>query len=272
MRKIIILLLAMVAINSYSQNQYTIITYNIKYAGSDWNDRKDGVVSVPQFFKADIFCTQEVLNNQLKNILERNTNFNYVGVGRDDGEEDGEYSAIFFNKNKFECLENGNFWLAENTEKPNKGWDAAYIRICTWAMLKDNANNNTFFVFNTHFDNVGKVAQENSAKLILEKIKTLTKNAEIPVVLTGDFNMIPSEEPIKTIKNTLFDSYDVCETPRYGTDGTFNNFEFKPDVKERIDYVFLKKGIKVLRYGVLTNSKNNAFPSDHFPVLAEIVF
>ncbi|MDP4186100.1 MAG: endonuclease/exonuclease/phosphatase family protein, partial [Bacteroidota bacterium] len=154
---------------------------------------------------------------------------------------------------------------------PAIGWDAVCIRICTWICLKEKSTGKQFFVFNTHFDHVGKLAQANSARLILDKIKQIAKG-NYPVILTGDFNMTPGNEAIDLIKQKLNDSRDVTQLPPYGPEGTFNGFKFDTSIKDRIDYIFVNKKVTVCRYGVLTDSKDNKFFSDHLPVLAGLKF
>jgi endonuclease/exonuclease/phosphatase family metal-dependent hydrolase len=167
-------------------------------------------------------------------------------------------------------MKNGGFWLNEATDKPGLGWDAACNRVCTWIELKDIKTGASFIVFNTHFDHIGMKARTESAKLILSKIKELnTKN--LPVILTGDFNLTPATEPVAVITGQLRDSKQISKKAPYGPEGTFNSFKFDAPMKERIDYVFVNNQVEVLRYGVLTDSKEQRYPSDHQPVLVDLV-
>lgn len=261
---------------TFAQKPLNIITFNLRYANNQdtgylWPDRRDNVAMLVRFHQADILCTQETLYPQRVDLLRLLSGWNTVGVGRDDGKQGGEYSPIFYNTNRFIQLKTGYFWLNESTTKPALGWDAACIRICTWIKLKEKKSNRTFFVFNTHVDYMGKVAQANSALLILRKIQEITLG-KFPVILTGDFNMTPDNESIKIVKQKLSDSYDISKLPPYGPEGTFNNFVFSTSIKDRIDYIFVNKKVSVSRYGVLTDSKNDRFFSDHLPVLAEVNF
>lgn len=124
-------------------------------------------------------------------------------------------------------------------------------------------------VFNTHFDHIGMKARTESAKLILKKIEELNKE-NLPVILTGDFNLTPDKEPISVITTKLRDSKSISKQAPYGPEGTFNSFKFDALMKDRIDYVFVNNQVEVLRYGVLTDSKDQRYPSDHLPVLVDI--
>ncbi len=139
---------------------------------------------------------QEALHVQMNDLQKALPDFKYAGVGRTDGKQDGEYSAIFYNAKKLQLLESKTFWLSETpTVAGSKSWDAAITRIVTWAKFKDIESSKTFFVFNTHFDHIGKVARRESAKLLLKKINEIAGNSS--VIITGDFNATPGDEPVQ---------------------------------------------------------------------------
>lgn len=251
-----------------------LITYNIRLntpadGENAWPNRKDNVKALVKFHDADILCVQEALPLQVDQLLE-DTDFAKEGVGREDGKREGEHSAIFYNKNRFTKKDGGTFWLSPTPDKPSKGWDARLNRICTWVRLYDKSNKKEFMVFNTHYDHVGVQARIESAKLIKQKIQEIAP--KLPVVLTGDLNVTPETEAIATIKSFLMDSKEQSEEPPYGPEGTFNSFNFRSKLEGRIDYIFINKGFKVKKYGVLTDSKNLRYPSDHMPVLARLYF
>jgi endonuclease/exonuclease/phosphatase family metal-dependent hydrolase len=221
------------------------------------------------FHQADIFGLQEALIGQIEDIHAQLPGMKWVGVGRDDGDKAGEFSPIFYNAEKYKALKNGGFWLNEATDKPGFGWDAACNRVCTWIILKENKSKKPFLVLNTHFDHVGNKARSESAKLILQKIKELNVD-NLPVILMGDFNLTPEREPILLITKELNDSRSVTKKAPYGPVGTYNSFKFDAQMKDRIDYVFVSNAVDVLRYGVLTDSKDQRYPSDHQPVLVDL--
>jgi endonuclease/exonuclease/phosphatase family metal-dependent hydrolase len=167
-------------------------------------------------------------------------------------------------------LQTGNFWLSETPDKPGKGWDATCCnRICSWAKFKDLTTKKDFYVFNVHFDHRGKEARLQSGYLMIKKINEIA--GKTPVILTGDFNSTPDTEQIKAIQGVLNDSKIVSLQPAYGPEGTSNSFKFDAPLKRRIDYIFVSKGIQVLKYGVLTDAKDQRYPSDHLPVVIKAI-
>ena len=194
-----------------------------------------------------------------------------TGVGRDDGKNQGEYSAIFYDKNKLEVVKSGTFWLSETPEKPSKGWDAAYNRVCTYALFKIKKSGKKFMAMNVHFDHIGDLARVNSSKLILEKIKELNPQ-NLPLTLTGDFNLTDDTEPIRIVSKSLDNVYYNSKKPHYGPIGTFTAFDVNTVPKDRIDYIFVK-GFEVQSNRTINDRRENLlYPSDHFPILAEISF
>lgn len=276
MKKLILFLLLCFSFCLVQGQETTkIMTYNIKLdypkeGKNSWDNRKDLIVGQIKFYEPDIFGVQEALPNQMQYLESTLVGFKYVGVGRDDGDNQGEYSAIFYNVSKFNVIESGTFWLSETPDKVTMGWDAVCNRICTYALFKNKKTKEKFWVFNTHFDHVGKVARMESPKLILEKIKSFN-STHLPVILTGDFNLEPETENIKLFHSYFDDSKNISEIPPFGPKGTFNGFHFEKPVTRRIDYIFLSKDdFVVKKHAVLSDSKDCKYPSDHFPVLAEL--
>lgn len=267
-------LLSAFVLAGIAQKQMNIVTYNIRYnTPSDkenaWPNRRGDVMKLLKLHKADIFSVQEALYDQVMNLKDGMPGFDYVGVGRDDGNINGEFSAIYYNSNRYALIENGTFWLSQTPKIPSKSWDAALNRICTWARLRDKQTRKTFYIFNTHFDHKGVKARKESAILILKKIGEIAERNE-PVILTGDFNLTPEEKPLGLIRQKLKDARQISETVPQGPVGTFNDFDFTSKLENRIDYIFVNKMIEVKKYSVLTDSNDNRYPSDHLPVLAEI--
>jgi endonuclease/exonuclease/phosphatase family metal-dependent hydrolase len=251
-----------------------VITYNIRLNTPDdginaWPNRSKQVAALLDFHNPDIFGLQEALIGQIEDIQKELPKMKWVGVGRDDGKKAGEYSPIFYNSEKYKSLKQGWFWLSGTPDKPGLGWDAACNRVCTWVLLETEKKDKQFMVFNTHFDHKGTQARAESAKLILRKIKELNKD-NLPVILTGDFNMTPEQAPIATITTELKDSRAISKKPPYGPSGTFNGFDFNSPLKERIDYVFVSDQVTVKDYAILSDSKDLRFPSDHLPVFVNL--
>ena len=253
-----------------------VMSYNLRLSldsdkENSWNYRKDDAMNLILNYSPDVLGVQEPVPAQMSDLRAKLIGYGDLGVARDDGKDVGEYSALFYKKELLEVKDSGTFWLSETPEKPSKGWDAAYNRICTYALFKTKKEGKYFWAFNIHFDHVGDVARKNSALLLLERIKKLnTKN--YPVILTGDFNLTDDSEPIKILSAELKDSYYHSQKTPYGPKGTFQAFKTDEVVKERIDYIFTK-GFSVKSLTTIDDRRENLlYPSDHFPVLAELKF
>jgi len=250
------------------------MTYNIKLdypkeGDNSWKNRKTFMTNQIKFYEPYVMGVQEALPNQMKDLEDMLPDYNFIGVGRDDGKNKGEYSAIFYNSSKLEVKDNGTFWLSENPDKVGMGWDAVCNRVCTYGLFRDKETQELFWVFNTHFDHVGKIARMKSVDLILNKIKEFNSQ-NYPVVLMGDFNLEPDTENIKKIAEVLADSRKVSKLT-FGPEGTWNGFNFEKPVTRRIDYIFVSdENISVIKYAVLSDSWDAKYPSDHLPVIAEL--
>ena len=249
-------------------------TYNLRMnTPSDginaWPNRKDEVKALVRFHEFEIFGVQEAFIGQINDLLEMKE-YAYTGHGRDDGKDEGEHSAIIYHEKRFKLLDSGDFWLSETPGVPGKGWDATCCnRICSWGKFREKVTQRQFYFFCVHFDHQGVKARQESGKLMVQKIKEIA--AGYPVICVGDFNSTPETEQIETMQSLLKDTYQVTEMPPYGPVGTFNGFDFNAPMKQRIDYIFVSPSVRVLKYGVLTDSKSQRYPSDHQPVVAKIV-
>lgn len=275
MKKLAILFTFLI-LHSLQSQSLKVMTYNIRLSlnsakENSWENRKNEAIALMNYYHAGVLGVQEAVPQQMTDIKMGLKNYDFVGVGREDGKNTGEYSAIFYDTTKLKVLESGTFWLSSTPDIPSKGWDAAYNRVCTYALFKMKNGGKKFWAFNTHFDHVGNNARENSSVLILEKIKSLnTKN--LPVILTGDFNLTDDQEPIRMIskqfKNTFYHS---LQKP-YGPKGTFTAFDTNTIPTERIDYIFVKD-FQCENFRTINDRRENLlYPSDHFPILAEIMF
>jgi endonuclease/exonuclease/phosphatase family metal-dependent hydrolase len=271
-----LLFLALFAQTTVAQKNtpINIVSYNLRNNNTGdginaWPNRKENVKAMFRYHDFDIVGVQEALIDQIQDLIVL-PEYAYTGNGRDDGKQGGEHSSIIYRKDRFKLLKSGDFWLSETPDKPGKGWDATCCnRICSWGKFQDLATKKEFFFFNVHFDHRGVEARKQSGILMVKKIKEIAGNAT--TVLTGDFNSTPETEQIKTIQGLLSDSYVVTKQPPYGPVGTFNAFKFDAPMKERIDYIFVTKNIDVLKYGVLTDAKDQRYPSDHQPVVIRAV-
>ena len=249
----------------------TIISYNIRYDNkwdkeNKWSLRKKRLVRLLVDYSPSIFGIQEGLHNQVNYIDSSLTNYNYIGVGREDGNTKGEFCAIYFDTDHYEVLETSTFWLSETPDVVSVGWDAALERICSYGLFKNRISDEKIWIFNSHFDHVGSIARKKSAELILKKIKELNTKS-FPVVLMGDFNSNPESGPIKILKNDLQDALEISLTNLRGPKGTFNGFDNRNLLENRIDYIFVKDR-KITSYRHIDDRlTNNQHISDHFPVM-----
>jgi endonuclease/exonuclease/phosphatase family metal-dependent hydrolase len=280
-----------------------VMTFNIRFDNprdgeNAWPHRKDKVASMVRLYAADIVGMQEALRSQIEELAKLLPKHDWVGVGRQDGKDAGEFTPIFYRRDRLELLDKNTFWLSETPQKVgSRGWDAALPRIVTWATFKDRQTQQRFVVFNTHFDHLGVVARFNSAKLL--RVKAAEIAGELPAVAIGDFNCTPDSPPYKwligapievvakepgapilpaEVKATgdsktpaaLVDAVSISKNPPHGPTTTWNGFlQLVPN--RRIDYIFVRGPVGVEQHAVLADHWDGKWPSDHLPVLAEIV-
>ena len=304
MKKCFILLAVMLMAFSVSAQDLVVGSYNIRNSnsgdtknGNGWERRCPVICDQVEWVGFDVFGLQEVKHNQLEDMLAGLPDYDYEGVGRDDGKQAGEYSPILYKKERFKKLEGGTFWISETPEKVGvKGWDAALPRICSYVHLQDKVTKKRFWFFNLHMDHIGVEARREGAKLIAKKITEMC--GKEPAFVTGDFNVDQHNEAYRTIINTgvLEDSYELAEK-KFATTGTFNSFDSNLFTESRIDHIFVTEHVTVNNYAVLTdgywtpNEKSNQSrkgnaapqeinfsehqhrcPSDHYPIDAKITF
>ncbi|MEO8414299.1 MAG: endonuclease/exonuclease/phosphatase family protein [Ginsengibacter sp.] len=263
----------------YAQAQtINVATYNMRNDnnsddsthGNGWKQRAPVIASLVRFHDFDIFGTQEVMFHQVQDISKELPEYSYYGIGRDDGKHAGEHSEIFFKKDRFALLDHGDFWLSQTPDLPSLGWDATCCnRICSWVLLQDKKSKKKLYVFNTHYDYQKDLARTESSKLILQKITGIAgKN---PVILMGDLNGGNDTEWYKSIANSGFlkDTYKAAQHP-YANNGSFNGFGKTVSSNEIIDHIFISKQFTVQKWGILTDTYHGKYPSDHFPVVAEL--
>lgn len=274
----------------------TVASYNLRnanrgdsLAGNGWGQRCPVIAQIVRYHGFEIFGTQEGFLHQLEDLKRELTGYEYIGVGRDDGHDAGEHSAIFYRTDLFDLLDKGDFWLSETPDVPSKGWDAVLPRICSWGHFRCKDTGHEFLFFNLHMDHIGKQARVESALLVQQKMDELGKG--LPAILTGDFNVDQTHRSYRALveKGKLCDSYEACEL-RYALNGTFNGYHPDNFTESRIDHVFVSPVFRVKTYGVLTDTYRSCegteedasvkdapreitvkayrarTPSDHFPV------
>jgi endonuclease/exonuclease/phosphatase family metal-dependent hydrolase len=271
----IISLILVCLIPRVSAQTTKLMTYNIRYANPNdgpnyWENRKEKLAHLIRYYDPAFLGIQEGLLHQVKYLDSCLVSYNYIGVGRDDGKQKGEFCALYYDKNLYRLIKDATFWLSETPDNPSNGWDANLNRVCTYGLFEHIHTKTRIWVLNTHFDHRGKLARENSARLILIKIGQL-KNDDMPLVLMGDFNATPDDKPIQILTSELSDGAAITEKPLYGPPGTSNGFR-DGEIVRRIDYLF-SRNVRVLSYAHIDDRRdNNLHVSDHQPVLMEIDF
>ncbi len=258
-----------------------VMSFNIRYdnprdSGNAWPNRKDWVAALVRFHGADVVGVQEALAHMLTDLDARLPGFARVGVGRADGRTNGEFSAIFYRTDRLALLDSGTFWLSPTPEVAgSKGWDAAIERVATWARFRDRATGCTHVQLNTHFDHIGEQARQESARLIRGRLATIAGGG--PVVMTGDLNAVPSSVAYRTLTRDtvpgaiapLNDGFLTSRGGHYGPTSSWTAFRaIEPG--RRIDYILVSSPVTVLTHGILPDSWDGRFPSDHLPVLASV--
>ena len=255
-------------------------TFNIRCISSDdekigcgWDSRKERVAQYVIDNKIDIVGMQEVTFKQLQYLRDYLKDYDYVGVGRTDGKEKGEFTPVFYLKDKYEALDKGNFWLSETPDVPgSKGWDAAIERVASYVKLKDKATGRIFMAINTHYDHVGVTARKESAKLIMKKIQEIVGSN--PAVVTGDFNIEESDEAYKTMVTDAFKMNDAYHMTAHHTGApyTFQSFcRISPLQAPKIDFIFITPNVKVLQSHIERENPKRQL-SDHNPHWADLEF
>ena len=258
-----------------------VMTFNLRYDNpgdgpNAWPHRRDWVAGLVRFHEADVIGVQEALASMLRDLDTRLPGFARVGVGRTDGREKGEYSAILYRTDRLELLDSGTFWLSPTPEVVgSKGWDAAIERVATWSRFRDRRTGCPYLHLNTHFDHIGEQARQESARLIRRRLATLSQG--LPVIVTGDLNSNPQSGGYRILTRDtltdavppLLDAMTASRTGHYGPTSTWEAFKaLEPG--QRIDYVLVSPRVTVLSHGILPDSWDGRFPSDHLPVLATL--
>lgn len=249
-----------------------IMSFNVRCTNVGARGMKDRVPDVvTTIFNGmpDSLGVQEATPQWIDTLNEElGEHYAYVGVGRD-GEHDGEYSAVFYLKDKYNVVDSGTFWLSETPDEISYGWDAVCRRICTWAILENKETGDKYIHMNSHFDHIGEEARSQSIKMIVEKSQ---EYKDIPAVFTADMNVPEGSKNYKEIAdNSIFKDtkYTAENVDAYIT--YHDRYPQKHD-GDVIDYCFANEGFEAINYGVVTESPSKYYVSDHFPVYTDVKF
>lgn len=278
MRNLIILMLIVFLPGIIISQEITLMSYNIRYDNEEdgvnvWFNRRDDVLAVIKKNNPEVLGIQEALVHQLKYLVD-NTKYSYVGRGRDDGKEAGEFVPILFDTTRVKLLDSGMFWLSETPDKPTLGWDACCKRVVTWAEFESAGKQ--FFYFNTHFDHKGEVAVKKSSELLLKKVNEVVKNSA--VFIGGDFNSTIEGCSYQYFVDPEFslrvmDSYTKAGELDYDRPTTYRGFDISnAENGVMIDYIFFKNGIEILSYKIDSSNNSIFYFSDHMPIVIRANF
>ena len=262
---------ALMSIACNRTSEIKVMSYNIRLSSGTikadsiyhWEHRKQASLNLMHEENPTVFGLQEACPDQMDYMVENLPEYGYIGVGRDDGKRKGEFMSIFYKKEEVEFIDGGTFWLSETPDQVSKGWDAACFRTCTWAILKKKDTGKKFVYMNTHLDHMGKVAREESIKLIVERAEKLT-GGKLPVFITADFNSPTSNAIFQPMQEAMLDAR--VEAPVTDDRGTLNCWGTTPPGVV-IDHVFYR-GAEAQKFEVLRDKDYGApYVSDHYPVM-----
>ena len=262
---------------SSSSELMQVMSYNIRYDNpgdgkNNWKYRASKVAGMFETHDVALGGLQEVLHSQLGWLQDALPDYEFIGVGRDDGKTEGEYAPIFFRKADFELLNTDTIWLSKTPNEPgSKGWDAALPRITTFATLRHKASDTKILLGSAHYDHRGSRARVNSGAVIHDYITEVLASEDLPmVILTGDFNDTPNSATTRAIetKNCLFDARRLAADVT-GPNSTWNGFR-SVAAYERLDYVFLNPAVPVMKHVIDDRRIEKRYPSDHLPVIVSI--
>ena len=247
-------------------NSVRVMSFNILSDGDEgehaWALRQSAVVSMIRFHHADLIGLQEPSHAQLDDIKKALPEFEVFN---------GIYNPILLRKSRFEMISSGSFYLSSTPDQPSTGWDAKFPRAVSWVHLKDMKLGQQFLFFNTHFDYHGKNARDESASLLKEKVREIARG--LPYVIAGDFNLFPNLEGENTyqILTEIFrDAQNLSEFPHHGPTGTWSGFKEAGQPGIKPDCIFVGPTVSVYLHGVLSDTFDGQFPSDHLPVVADL--
>ena len=275
MKKSILCLAALLALASAAVScgqqegpELKVMSFNIRMGVADdgenaWEIRKPAVAEMLNTVNPVMFGVQEAFDFQLEYINENCPQYECVGVGREDGVDEGEHMSVFYNSEKIELLDWGTYWLSETPDVPSKGWDAACYRTATWTKVREKASGKEFYFCNTHLDHIGQAARRNGLALIVERIAEMNPEG-LPMILTGDFNVTPDDPCLDDLENMMLNSRYTAEDSDTAT--SYNGWG---GASEEIDYIWYQGFDKCESFKVITEQfAGKPYVSDHYPVVA----
>lgn len=254
-----------------STQDVKIMSYNLKISGDGLRAVKKRAVHILNTINEkmpDSLGVQEADKRWVETLAAGLSDYAHVEKYRDDGVSEGESSAIFYLKDKYNLVDSGHFWLSETPDEPSLGWDAACNRICTYAILENKETGFTYAHFNVHFDHVGSIAQAESVSLITAKIAEIAP--DLPVVMTGDFNVSEGSDCYNALVDCgLKDTKYLAE--KADNHSTYHGYHVIVPSTKPIDFIFTNGYVSsVNSYKIDSGFIDHIFASDHFPITVEM--
>ena len=252
----------------------TVMSFNIRYGTANdgdnhWLRRREQLFALLREQQADVIGLQEALHGQIDEVLRAVPGYGYVGVGRSDGRQAGEYAAILYRTARLQVRRSDTFWFSDTPGVvKSTSWGNQIERICTWAYFEDR-DGPAFYLYNVHLDHQSQPSRERSVALLLARIAA--RDPRAPVVVTGDFNAGEGNPAAVAMRASFRDSFRVLQ-PDAAEVGTFNGFTMGQTSGDKIDFVFVEPGTEVLDAAIVRAARDGRYPSDHFPVTARVRF
>ena len=271
--------------------ELNLMSFNVRYESTEdrgsraWRERVAGAVRVIRRQRPDCIGVQEALHGQAADLWASLPDYEFFGVGRDDGKQDGEYSGIFYQRDRFrvDATDCGTFWLSDTPEQAgSKTWGNEIPRVAAWLRLVDLATGRGFYVFNTHWDHRHQESRERAAMLISQRVDG-RKHADEPVVLMGDFNSVESNSGMiyltgrrallagsqRIWPNGLIDTYQAL----HAGEKDRRTLHFWRDSRNgplKVDHILVSRSCEIGAAEIISGDR--PMVSDHFPVTARVKF
>jgi len=260
---------------SCADTDLVVMSFNLRHGlGEDgqnsWPLRKETLVNAIKECAPDIVGTQECLGFQADFLAEALPDYYWFGVGRE-ANGTGEMAAVFYKKRLVSPVATGTFWLSETPEVPgSRSWETGSTRVVTWAKFHHPGSGQFFCLFNTHLDNASEQARQHGARLLLERTRAVS--AELPVIVTGDFNAAAeASAPWQTLTEGGFADAWLAAESTTGPEVTFGRFGPPPENgKRRIDWILVRGPVSAKRCETVLYNESGRYPSDHYPVVARL--
>jgi len=267
---------------------FVVMTYNLLHSlnplpPSHWGNRRPLVWQVIRAHRPDVLALQEALAGQLDDFArEFGRDYAWVGHGHS-GPRSGEILPVAWRRDRFDLVARHFFWLSPTPQVAgSKGWGGRFARIVTAVRLRERATGRELVVLNNHWeaDNDLMEARRESARLLLRRTAGLPPG--LPVLLVGDFNVVPTRprrrEPYRLLVEDgtppAFRDAWLAAAERRGPDTTTNRLRPAPGLQagERKDWVLFRGPLVPRRVTVDEFHRDGIYPSDHLPVVVEFEF